>query len=143
MPAWQAAGLPVDTDPPSELAAHGIANAARAAITKAPRGTPSYDAQLDGDAVCSLKDVQQISGGNVAAQLVDARSADRFNGQAPEPRADIPSGHMPGARIACFQAPIMLYFGNGKAVFTQSAHKQLQREKLSQAASATLACPCS
>jgi thiosulfate/3-mercaptopyruvate sulfurtransferase len=32
-----------------------------------------------------------------SAQVVDARSADRFAGAAPEPRPGIPSGHMPGA----------------------------------------------
>jgi thiosulfate/3-mercaptopyruvate sulfurtransferase len=33
-----------------------------------------------------------------AAQIVDARAAPRFNGDAPEPRAGLRSGHMPGAR---------------------------------------------
>ncbi|MES2340759.1 MAG: 3-mercaptopyruvate sulfurtransferase [Pseudomonadota bacterium] len=32
-----------------------------------------------------------------AAQLVDARGAARFRGEAPEPRAGLRSGHMPGA----------------------------------------------
>jgi thiosulfate/3-mercaptopyruvate sulfurtransferase len=32
------------------------------------------------------------------AQLVDARAAARFRGEAPEPRAGLRSGHMPGAR---------------------------------------------
>jgi thiosulfate/3-mercaptopyruvate sulfurtransferase len=32
------------------------------------------------------------------AQLVDARSAVRFRGEAPEPRAGLRAGHMPGAR---------------------------------------------
>jgi thiosulfate/3-mercaptopyruvate sulfurtransferase len=32
------------------------------------------------------------------AQLVDARSAARFTGEAPEPRAGLRCGHMPGAR---------------------------------------------
>jgi thiosulfate/3-mercaptopyruvate sulfurtransferase len=31
------------------------------------------------------------------AQVVDARSAERFKGIAPEPRPGLPSGHMPGA----------------------------------------------
>jgi thiosulfate/3-mercaptopyruvate sulfurtransferase len=33
-----------------------------------------------------------------SAQLVDARSAGRFRGETPEPRAELRSGHMPGAR---------------------------------------------
>ena len=32
-----------------------------------------------------------------SAQVVDARSADRFHGRAPEPRPGVRSGHMPGA----------------------------------------------
>ena len=32
------------------------------------------------------------------AQIIDARAADRFRGDAPEPRAGLTSGHMPGAR---------------------------------------------
>lgn len=32
------------------------------------------------------------------AQLVDARSAGRFRGESPEPRAGVRSGHMPGAK---------------------------------------------
>lgn len=33
-----------------------------------------------------------------AEQVIDARAADRFEGSAPEPRAGIRSGHIPGAR---------------------------------------------
>lgn len=32
------------------------------------------------------------------AQIIDARAADRFRGDAPEPRAGLASGHIPGAR---------------------------------------------
>ena len=32
-----------------------------------------------------------------AKTVVDARSAPRFRGEAPEPRPGLPSGHMPGA----------------------------------------------
>jgi thiosulfate/3-mercaptopyruvate sulfurtransferase len=31
------------------------------------------------------------------AQVVDARAADRFRGEAPEPRAGLRGGHMPGS----------------------------------------------
>ncbi len=36
------------------------------------------------------------------AQILDARSAGRFTGAAPEPRAGISSGHMPGATSVPF-----------------------------------------
>ena len=32
-----------------------------------------------------------------SAQVVDARPADRFRGEAPEPRPEVRSGHMPGS----------------------------------------------
>ena len=32
-----------------------------------------------------------------ATQILDARDTGRFNGTSPEPRADLPSGHMPGS----------------------------------------------
>jgi thiosulfate/3-mercaptopyruvate sulfurtransferase len=49
------------------------------------------------DLVRDLQAVQRdLADGN--AQLVDARSAARFRGEAPEPRPGLRSGHMPGAR---------------------------------------------
>lgn len=46
-----------------------------------------------------VKDLPAVTGILAAgsAQVVDARSAGRFSGQAPEPRASLRSGHMPGA----------------------------------------------
>ena len=37
-------------------------------------------------------------GGGGGEQVVDARPAPRFAGAAPEPRAGVRSGHMPGSR---------------------------------------------
>lgn len=46
--------------------------------------------------LASLDDVRSaVRGGG--PQIVDARSAERFGGQAPEPRPGLRSGHMPGA----------------------------------------------
>jgi len=53
----------------------------------------SYDAKR-------VRSMQQLVA-NVesrAEQVIDARAADRFEGRAPEPRAGIRSGHIPGAR---------------------------------------------
>ena len=36
--------------------------------------------------------------------IVDARSSGRFDGSAPEPRPNLPSGHMPGARSVPFDS---------------------------------------
>ena len=47
-------------------------------------------------AVASLAEVQAALLGD-AVQVVDVRPAARFRGEAPEPRAGLRSGHMPGA----------------------------------------------
>lgn len=63
-------------------------------VSRTPR---SFSPQLDPRAVASIEDVARAlqSGG---AQVVDARSGARFRGEAPEPRAGLRSGHMPGSR---------------------------------------------
>ena len=48
------------------------------------------------DLVADIADVTDVLSSG-AAQVVDARSAGRFRGEAPEPRASLRSGHMPGA----------------------------------------------
>jgi thiosulfate/3-mercaptopyruvate sulfurtransferase len=74
--AWVAAGQPVESG-------------------AVKRRTASFKAKLDAPAVKSFAEVQQI----IAAkgQILDARSAGRFAGTAPEPRPGLSSGHMPGA----------------------------------------------
>ncbi|MBR0553093.1 3-mercaptopyruvate sulfurtransferase [Stakelama marina] len=57
----------------------------------------SFAARLDRGSVRSRDDMlANIATG--AEQVVDARSAGRFSGSDPEPRADMASGHIPGAR---------------------------------------------
>jgi thiosulfate/3-mercaptopyruvate sulfurtransferase len=56
----------------------------------------NFAAEMQTDQVAMLSDVQMALSNDVA-QVVDARSADRFRGQAPEPRPGLASGHMPGA----------------------------------------------
>ena len=47
-------------------------------------------------AVAAVPDVQRaLASGSV--QVVDARAADRFRGEVPEPRPGLRSGHMPGS----------------------------------------------
>jgi thiosulfate/3-mercaptopyruvate sulfurtransferase len=55
-----------------------------------------FTPRLDPKFVASLDDVRKALASG-AAQVVDARPADRFEGRAPEPRAGLKSGHMPGA----------------------------------------------
>jgi len=62
-------------------------------VRREPR---TFVARLDSDAVASLATVARaLETGS--AQVVDARSAARFSGEAPEPRPGLPSGHMPGS----------------------------------------------
>ncbi len=52
-----------------------------------------------------VRDVEQMKRALEAGeQVLDARSAGRFSGRDPEPRAGLPSGHMPGARSLPWQA---------------------------------------
>ena len=47
-----------------------------------------------------------------SAQVVDARPADRFRGEAPEPRPGVRSGHMPGA----LNVPVTGLIENGRLI---------------------------
>lgn len=68
---------------------------------RAAQVTPAYDPGLVrcSDDVRVLLDSRE-------ARLVDARSAPRFVGDAPEPRAGLKSGHMPGAANVPFDQVI-------------------------------------
>jgi thiosulfate/3-mercaptopyruvate sulfurtransferase len=77
LPKWQAEARPLDA---------GVVN-------RTPR---TFKAKKPASVVASLNDVQNALTGNTA-QVVDARPADRFRGEAPEPRPGIRSGHIPGA----------------------------------------------
>ena len=63
------------------------------AVERAPR---NFAAKLDAAVVAGVSDVQRALA-QKSAQVVDARPADRFRGEAPEPRPGLRSGHMPDA----------------------------------------------
>lgn len=77
-PQWVAEGRAVEVGPPKF------------------RPARMFNAVLDPAAVASLDDVKAALAGRTA-QVVDARPANRFSGEAPEPRPNLPSGHMPGS----------------------------------------------
>jgi thiosulfate/3-mercaptopyruvate sulfurtransferase len=78
MPKWKAEDLPLESGP---------------AKSRAPKTfTPKFNRAL----VASIDDVQKVLL-DKTAQVVDARAADRFRGEAPEPRAGLRGGHMPGS----------------------------------------------
>lgn len=77
-PAWKAEGRPVETG---------------AEKPRAPRTfTPAFDASVVADASAVQEALQ-----SKAAQVVDARPANRFKGEAPEPRPGLRMGHIPGS----------------------------------------------
>lgn len=77
LPAWLAAGHPVEDMPP---------------LLRPRHFTVRRRADL-------IRDMAQIAGKitNQSAQILDARAQGRFLGTAPEPRPGLPSGHMRGA----------------------------------------------
>ena len=56
----------------------------------------TFTPRLDESFVASLDEVREALR-NRSAQVVDARPAERFRGEAPEPRPGLKSGHMPGS----------------------------------------------
>ena len=78
LPAWKAAGLPTQSGPVS-------------------RPQAVFVAQLERTAVADVETVQSALAAGTH-QVLDARSLDRFHGLAPEPRAGLRGGHIPGSR---------------------------------------------
>ena len=78
LPKWRAEGRPVEDGVP---------------ILRDRHFTARRNAGL-------VRDVTQVAASAKLgdAQIVDARSAARFRGQAPEPRAGLRSGHIPGSK---------------------------------------------
>jgi len=90
LPAWKADGRALEAGE----------------VERPPR---SFNASIDTGAVAMVSDVQ-VALNDGSAQLVDARSAGRFAGREPEPRAGLRSGHMPGA----FNVPFTEIVENGR-----------------------------
>lgn len=79
LPRWRAEARPIEQEEP-------------AAATAEAQLTPRLRSEL-------VRDFDQVRTAlDQGAQVVDARGAARFRGDAPEPRAGLRSGHMPGAR---------------------------------------------
>jgi thiosulfate/3-mercaptopyruvate sulfurtransferase len=60
------------------------------------RKPAGFEAEMNTGAVAMVSDVQNALNMQ-SAQIVDARSAERFRGDAPEPRPGVREGHIPGS----------------------------------------------
>jgi len=65
-------------------------------VIKQERGTFQASGSAEAD-VIKLTELEQAVRLGKAEQIIDARAADRFSGQAPEPRPGLRSGHIPGS----------------------------------------------
>lgn len=83
LPKWLAEGRPTDDRD----------------VRRPPR---HFSARMDHSLIRGIEDVRKALA--EAVQVVDARPADRFRGEAPEPRPGVKSGHMPGATNVPFAA---------------------------------------
>jgi thiosulfate/3-mercaptopyruvate sulfurtransferase len=90
LPKWKAEGRPLESGD----------------TKRAPK---TFTADMNVGAVALLDDVR-LALTDDSVQVVDARSAERFTGKAPEPRPGLRSGHMPGA----FNVPFDRLIENGR-----------------------------
>jgi len=102
LPKWKAEGRPVESGESK----------------RAPR---RFESELDTALVANADDVQMVLA-NKSAQVVDSRPADRFRGEAPEPRPGLRGGHMPGA----LNVPIAGLIENGRLVAPEKIAEQFR-----------------
>ena len=102
LPKWKAEGRPVESGESK----------------RAPR---RFESELDTALVANADDVQMALA-NKSAQVVDSRPADRFRGEAPEPRPGLRGGHMPGA----LNVPIAGLIESGRLVAPEKIAEQFR-----------------
>ncbi len=90
LPKWKAEGRPTEAG----------------AVTRTAK---TFKARLNSAMVADV-DTVKAALADKSAQVVDARPADRFRGEAPEPRPGLKGGHMPGA----FNVPTTTVVQNGR-----------------------------
>ncbi|WFD37009.1 hypothetical protein MCUN1_003901 [Malassezia cuniculi] len=105
LPAWEEAGLPLETAPPSE---------------PQPLDASAYPTpELSSAWIRSFDEMLANIGAGMRRQTVlDARPAARFAGTAPEPRPGVASGHIPGSVSLPFPAVLAERGGTAGAKYT-------------------------
>jgi thiosulfate/3-mercaptopyruvate sulfurtransferase len=79
LPKWKREGLPLEGGEP------------------VPRSARHFTSRRNADLVRDVADIKALLKDR-SAGIVDARSPERFEGRAPEPRPGLRSGHIPGSR---------------------------------------------
>ena len=87
LPHWKAEGRPLETGAPK------------------PAVPATFTPKIDSGRIADLDAVVGVLASG-AATVVDARSAERFRGEAPEPRPGLRGGHMPGAKNVPWNAVV-------------------------------------
>jgi thiosulfate/3-mercaptopyruvate sulfurtransferase len=102
LPKWKAEGRPLD---PGD----------------AKRTPKKFEAALDTSVVAGVDDVSMALLSK-SAQVVDARPANRFKGEAPEPRPGLRGGHMPGAK----NVPVTELIEGGRLIVPEKIREKFQ-----------------
>ncbi|WP_262032243.1 3-mercaptopyruvate sulfurtransferase [Microvirga sp. Mcv34] len=103
-PAWRTENRPIETGP------------------EKPRSPRTFNPSFDASAVADASTVQEALRTG-ASQVVDARAAARFRGEAPEPRPGLRSGHMPGS----LNLPFDQLIENGRLMDKASLEEAIAR----------------
>jgi thiosulfate/3-mercaptopyruvate sulfurtransferase len=102
LPKWKAEGRPLEQG-------------------TTPRTPRKFESELNTRVVASVGDVQMALT-DKSAQVVDARPANRFRGEAPEPREGIRPGHMPGAK----NVPVTELIEDGRLIAPERIKEKFQ-----------------
>jgi thiosulfate/3-mercaptopyruvate sulfurtransferase len=102
LPKWKAEGRPLE----------------QGATPRTPR---KFESELNTRVVAGVDDVQMALA-DKSAQVVDARPANRFRGEAAEPREGVRSGHMPGAK----NVPVTELIENGRLIAPEKIKEKFQ-----------------
>jgi thiosulfate/3-mercaptopyruvate sulfurtransferase len=102
LPKWKAEGRPLE----------------QGTSQHTPR---KFEGELNTRVVANVDDVQMALTDN-SAQVVDARPANRFRGEAPEPREGVRPGHMPGAK----NVPVSELIEDGRLIAPEKIKEKFQ-----------------
>ncbi len=116
LPAWEAAGLPISSEPPKP-------------------DPVKFEATLRPDASVTLEGMRRLQL-DPATKILDARPTDRFQGKAPEPRPGLRTGQMPGS----LNLPSTDLIEDGRLIRTEKLMAKLQALALDKATPIVTTC---